>query len=282
MPTSITNQKVDTVKIDAVKGIEICKNNIINIAKEKSKRNCVGPQKEELEENFKLAVHQLVDLTAAALVNEIIVNDMYNVLNANVSKKDFPGCSGHVNATIKRYLSEEKKLNLPDNANLTLVDIAKLIETPFTVEEPNMEGPEIETVSEEDIPEPDGKRFVHVYDKVEEVDYTFDKLKKEAYIKDTDEEGKTRIVLKKFRKPYKWMQYAILIVEAFLGLVWDTIKNFALTILHTAYNLVLTVGSAVLNIVGGTIEAGKKLFRDIKSVPRDAEQRTIDAGYSPA
>lgn len=109
--------------------------NEINVALKN--RNLPKEKKEELQSAMKAGVENLVDLTAASLVGGFITVDKYKILRAEVSPKSFKGFSGHVNGMIKTYMEVQTKAPIHTNSHLSLVELAKLVETPYrtTVEE---------------------------------------------------------------------------------------------------------------------------------------------------
>lgn len=115
-------------------------------------RNLKAEKKVELKGALESGVHNLVDLVAASLSAGYIKEDKYKVLRATVTPKAFKGFSGHVNAIIKKYMEEQKKVPLHKDASISLIELARLVETPYrkTVEEAEA------VVAEEPVEKPKG------------------------------------------------------------------------------------------------------------------------------
>ena len=291
--TVVKKNTVEDDKIviqDPAKAIDTAVKSINNINVELSKRNCVGPKKDELQKAFKDTVTQMVDLTSASIVQGLLEpKDLYdNILQAKVDKKTFKKCSGHVNKIIKEYIQEEQKIEIHEGATISTVELAKLIKTPYkyadTEEEMDVATDDgydennVKQVDVEEVPEVNGDTVVETYSTQGER-IVFDKEEGTAYV-NGNKKGETVTWKKKLAgKGFTWAMFVKNVIGGIFKLVWDIVYAVCANTVGVCLGL-LSLGTTFIMNTGKDIAgAGVNLWHTLKEAHSNAVSEAIEKGY---
>lgn len=266
--------------------------NKINIAfKDK---NLVGKKREEANKTFEAAIEQLVDVTSAGLLNNLIETDQYGILQAKVDSKVFKNCAGHVNSIIKKYLTEKQNIPIHEGAQISDTELAKLIQTPYrTTEE---EATEVLKSIEEQKAEAQTKGYdenlmkqvksmpevnedsVIVVTSVSGEEAIIDKDEKAIYMKG-NVDGKMVIWKKKLvSTAATWYETAKNIAVSFFKLVWSYVSSVSSSLIGGAIGIGKVGVGIVTNTGKGMIEGSKSFWKNLKSSRKDAIETTKEKG----
>lgn len=267
--------------------------NKINIAfKDK---NLVGKKREEANKTFEAAVEQLVDITSAGLLNNLIESDPYDILQAKVDPKVFKNCAGHVNSIIKRYLTEKQNIPLHEGAQISDVELAKLIQTPYRTTEAeatevlkSIEEQKAEAIAKEGYDENLMKQVksmpevnedsVIVVTSVSGEEAIIDKDEKAIYMKG-NVDGKMVIWKKKLvSMASTWYETAKNIAISFFKLVWSYVSSVGSSLIGGAIGIGKVSVDIVANTGKGMFEGSKSFWKNLKSSRKDAIETTKEKG----
>ena len=154
--------------------------NVVNeLTKSLKNRNLVGVKRDELVKARRDSLKNLIFLTSAGIVNEMIDSDFYGFLTAQVSNKHFKEVAD-INYIIRGLLDELVKIPAEGNEAFSVIEIARMVENPYQYvpleSEDTLEGDEFEngTVESEfengtssivdSVPEVDGVNVIEVTD----------------------------------------------------------------------------------------------------------------------
>ena len=295
MSNSITATETHIEINDCQKVIEetIRKINEINTALKN--KNLVGDKRTEVNDSLILSVEQLVDITAAGLVNNVIETDKYNILQADVNSKKFKNCAGHINAIIKRYLADKQKIPLHAGAEISDTELAKMIETPYRATKE-----EADAVSVKPIEEQKQELLKEGYDsnQMKQVDSmpgvnensvvtirstsgeeaVIDKDEKAIYIKG-NVDGKMVIWKKKIvSTAFTWYETAKNVAVAMFKLVWSIVASIGGSVLGGVIGVGAVAVGIVTNTATGIMNGGKSFWSNIKSASKEAHENAKAKG----
>ena len=261
--------------------------NAINI-KLKDK-NLVGDKRKAVEESFRVTVEQLVDITAAGLNNNIIKTDEYQILQAKVNSKVFKNSSGHVNSIIKKYLTVKQGIPIHEGAQISDVELAKLIQTPYstTKEGADIAAKSIEEQKQEATEQGFDENQMKMVDSMPNVnedsiiairaitgeEAVVDKEEKAIYIKG-NVDGKMVIWKKKIvSTAFTWYETAKNVAVAMFKLVWSIVASVGSSLLGGVIGIGAVAVGIVTNTGVGIMEGGKSFWKNLKSARKDAQAK---------
>ena len=243
-----------------------------------TQRNLVGPKKAEVIRIRREALKNIVFITAAGIVNEILVADVYGILRAQVSNQHFKD-SVTINEVLKGLLEEACKAPSEGAKDLSLTELARLVETPYGYEpkpedkakQANSddvlavvntdEGSVSDVVTSSEVPEVDGVHVVDITD-VNGNNVVFDKDNKTLYATSECEHPSTtegEVVRKTF---FCKMKDGIVSAAVWIKDVLCCIYNTVWRSIHSACSYIL----AALVIGGAFVWAGAQwVFEKVKS-----------------
>ena len=249
-------------------------------------RNLVGPKKAEVIKTRREALKNIIYISAAGIVNELLDADVYGVLRAKVSNRDFKE-SASINDVLKGLL-EEAKVPSEGVKDLSLTELAKLIETPYGYEPSEDkakqanpddvlasvntdEGSVSDIVRSTEVPEVDGVHVVDIHD-IHGNNVVFDKDNKTLYAATTEGEHPSTTEGEVVRKTFfgKMKSAAVWIKDILCSIyntVWTAVKKFCSYIL------------AALVIGGLYVWAGAQwVFEKIKSpfVKKEEDDKSVE------
>lgn len=105
--------------------------NVVNeLTKSLKNRNLVGVKRDELVKARRDSLKNLIFLTSAGIVNEMIDSDFYGFLTAQVSNKHFKEVAD-INHIIRGLLDELVKIPAEGNEAFSVIEIARMVENPY-------------------------------------------------------------------------------------------------------------------------------------------------------
>lgn len=274
--------------------------NAINI-KLKDK-NLVGAKRVAVEETFQVSVEQLVDITAAALNNGIITTDEHGIIQAKVSSKTFKNCAGHVNSIIKKYLTIKQKVPLHTGAQISDIELAKLIQTPYSdTKEGADEAAKLMKEPKQSVEEQKEEATAQGYDdnqmklvdmmpgvngdsvvtisSIHGEEAVVDKKEKAIYVKG-NVGGKMVIWKKKIvSTAYTWYETAKNVAIAMFKLVWSYVSSVGSSIFGGVIGIGAVAVGMVTNTGNGIVEGSKSFWSSIKSARKEAKAKARANGY---
>lgn len=258
-------------------------------------KNLVGKKREEANKTFEAAIEQLVDITSAGLLNNLIESDPYDILQAKVDPKVFKNCAGHVNSIIKKYLTEKQSIPLHEGAQISDVELAKLIQTPYrttkaeatevlkSIEEQKAEAINKEGYDEnlmkqvKSMPEVNEDSVI-VVTSISGEEAIIDKDEKAMYIKG-NVDGKMVIWKKKIvSTAFTWYETAKNIAVSMFKLVWSYVASVGSSLIGGAVGIGKVGVDIVANTGKGMIEGSKSFWKNLKSSRKDAIETTKEKG----
>lgn len=267
--------------------------NAINIQLKNS--NLVGDKRKAVEETFRVSVEQLVDITAAGLINNVIETDKHQILQAKVNSKEFKNCSGHVNSIIKKYLTVKQGIPLHEGAQISDIELAKLIQTPYST---TKEGADIAAKSIEEqkqeataqgfdenqmkmvdmMPGVNGDSVVAI-SSIHGEEAVVDKKEKAIYVKG-NVDGKMVIWKKKIvSTAFTWFETAKNVAVAMFKLVWSVVASVGSSVLGGVIGIGAVAVGIVTNTGSGIIQGGKSFWGSLKAARKDAQAKARANGY---
>ena len=255
-----------------------------------TQRNLVGPKKAEIVRIRREALKNIVFITAAGIVNELLVADVYGVLRAQVSNKHFKD-SVVINEVLKGLLEEACKVSSEGAKDLSLTELAKLIETPYGYEpkpedkakQANSddvlavvntdEGSVSDVVTASEVPEVDGVHVVDITD-VNGNNVVFDKDNKTLYAAEGEGEHPSTTEGEVVRKTFFGkMKDGIVSAAVWIKDVLCCIYNTVWRSIHSACSYIL----AALVIGGAFVWAGAQwVFEKVKSPFTKNDEKSVE------
>ena len=281
------NKELNRIEIQNV-AAELCSQvGIINqLSNKLGNRNLVGPKKAEVVKIRREALKNIVYLVAAGIVNEVLDADIYGVLRAQVSGKHFKDPVG-INDMLKGLLEEACKVPSEGARDLSLVELARMIETPYGYEpkpedKAKQANPDAsvnlsaesasDVVTSSEVPEVDGVHVVDITD-VNGNHIVIDKDNKTLYAATTEGEHPSTTGGEVVRKTFfgKMKSAAVWVKDtlcSIYSIIWSAIKKFCAYILTA-----LVVGGLYVWI------GSRWVFEKVKSpfVKEDEKDENIPA-----
>lgn len=249
-------------------------------------RNLVGPKKAEVVKIRREALKNIVYLVAAGIVNEVLDADIYGVLRAQVSGKHFKDPVG-INDMLKGLLEEACKVPSEGARDLSLVELARLVETPYKYEpkpedKAKQANPDAsvnlsaesasDVVTSSEVPEVDDIHIVDIVD-VNGNHIVIDKDNKTLYAATSEGEHPSTTGGEVVRKTFfgKMKSAAVWVKDtlcSIYSIIWSAIKKFCAYILTA-----LVVGGLYVWI------GSRWVFEKVKSpfVKEDEKDENIPA-----
>ena len=267
--------------------------NKINVALKN--KNLVAHKREEVSKTLEAAVEQLVDITSAGILNNLIETDKYGILQAKVDPSVFKNSSGHVNSIIKKYLTNKQNIPIHEGAQISDVELAKLIKTPYRTTEvdaveamKSMEEQKADAINNEgyddnlmkqvkSMPEINEDSVI-VVTSVSGEEAIIDKDEKAMYIKG-NVDGKMVIWKKKIvSTAFTWYETAKNIAVSMFKLVWSYVASVGSSLIGGAVGIGKVGVDIVANTGKGMFEGSKSFWKNLKSSRKDAIKTAKDKG----
>lgn len=260
---------------DPKKALELHITSLQNTISSLKNRNIKGEQRKILEVKFKDSITSYIDIVAACINNNIVDSDKTGILQGNANKKYFKDYVGHINKIAKQHLLDKSKISATKDALISDTELAKLIETPYTLEETetplSKETPIDDSVYDDkgityveatDVPEVDGVSVIEL-ECTDGSKVTVDKENNTLYTEVTDNQGETITLKRKILNiAHTWYETAKNIAISIFGLVWSSIKTVS------AFGSVL-VGGAVGTVTASVAVLGTGLFQGFSKFKSD-------------
>ena len=282
------NKELNRVEINVAKELKTQVSVINQLTTQLGNRNLVGLKKAEVVKIRREALKNVIYITAAGIVNELVDADVYGVLRAQVSNKHFKD-SVVINEILKGLLEEACKVPSEGAKDLSLVELARLIETPYEYEPEDKakqansddvlavvntdEGSVSDVVTASEVPEVDGVHVVDITD-VNGNNVVFDKDNKTLYAATTEGEHPSTTEGEVVRKTFFGKMKDGIVSAA----VW--IKNTLCSIYNTVWSAIKKFCSYILAalVIGGLyVWAGAQwVFEKVKSPFTKNDEKSVE------
>lgn len=282
------NKELNRVEINVAKELKTQVSVINQLTTQLGNRNLVGLKKAEVVKIRREALKNVIYITAAGIVNELVDADVYGVLRAQVSNKHFKD-SVVINEILKGLLEEACKVSSEGAKDLSLVELARLIETPYEYEPEDKakqansddvlavvntdEGSVSDVVTASEVPEVDGVHVVDITD-VNGNNVVFDKDNKTLYAATTEGEHPSTTEGEVVRKTFFGKMKDGIVSAA----VW--IKNTLCSIYNTVWSAIKKFCSYILAalVIGGLyVWAGAQwVFEKVKSPFTKNDEKSVE------
>lgn len=218
-------------------------------------KNLLKERKEELRANRKQSLQNIVYLTAAGIVNGKLSNDIYDVLRANVTSKNFKEPQD-INYILKGILDESAKESLEGSEDLSLTELARLIETPVGFAE--MVPTDPTKVDPSKMPPVDGINVIEITTNSGAI-IVVDKRTNIVYQADVSTES-----------PVTSGATKVSSIAAFFGRTWDSIKAGVKFVKDIVVDALMAVWNGIVwiatKIIEGIVMTGQLIYKGAKKV----------------
>lgn len=229
--------------------------NIVNgLTTSLKNRNLVGVKRDELVKARRDSLKNLILLTSAGIVNEMIDSDSYGFLTASVGNKHFKEVAD-INHIIRGLLNELVKIPADGNEAFSVIEIARMVENPYQYVP--LEGEESENGTLEfengtssivdSVPEVDGVNVIEVTDTCGN-GVVVDKINATMYVGEDGEHPSTT------DKPIEKFSFRVRAKSCF-----DTMKNILCNLWGTVWSSLVAFCSMIISgivFIGSSLYAG--------------------------